>query len=222
VTSSDDDDIAFYRDIERAFVERRGDPLFISNADWVYLAKLRKKGIPMRVVLRGVTDAFDSHQHSFARKQKVRSLKFCEGEIDAAVDRYRRAMHADGPGARGVKPALEILAQRVSDSTLPEPVAATALEIAAAIRELAAHAHGAANDEIDAKLAAHEARLFASIANAVGPDVRTDAEQSARAATAAYKGRMPAPVYEDLIAETVRRRVLQRFGLPRLLLSEAE
>jgi hypothetical protein len=33
---------------------------------------------------------------------------------------------------------------------------------------------------------------------------------------------MPARVYEELITETVRRRVLQRFGLPRLLLSEAE
>ena len=39
-------EVAYFREIERAFVERRGDPLFISNADWVFLAKLWKKGVP--------------------------------------------------------------------------------------------------------------------------------------------------------------------------------
>jgi len=217
-----DEDVAFYRDIERAFVERRGDPLFISNADWVYLAKLRKKGIPMRVVLRGITDAFDSHQHSFARAQKVRSLKFCEGEIDAAVDRYRRALHADGPGARGVKPALETLAQRVSEPRLQEPIQSTAARIAAAIRDLAGRARGASNEEIDAALAGFEVSLFTEAAAAVGAEACAAIERSARETTAGYQGRMPARVYEDLIAETVRRRVLQSIGLPRLLLSEAE
>ena len=95
-------EVAYFRDIERAFVERRGDPLFISNADWVFLAKLWKKGVPRRVVLRGMTDAFDAHAHSFARKQKIRSLKFCEDQITAAVDRYRRALQAEGPGRRGL------------------------------------------------------------------------------------------------------------------------
>ena len=93
---ADDPAVAYFREIERAFVERRGDPLFISNADFVFLSKLWKKGIPKRIVLRGMTDAFDAHAHSFSRKQKIRSLKFCEDQITAAVDRYRRALQSEG------------------------------------------------------------------------------------------------------------------------------
>ena len=56
----------------------------------------------------------------------------------------------------------------------------------------------------------------------MGAEACAAIERSARETTAGYQGRMPARVYEDLIAETVRRRVLQSIGLPRLLLSEAE
>jgi hypothetical protein len=54
----------------------------------------------------------------------------------------------------------------------------------------------------------------------IGADERGAIESAARDITAGYASRMPSKVYDDLIAETVRRRVLQRFGLPRLLLSE--
>lgn len=214
-------DAAYFRDIERAFVERRGDPLFISNADWVYLAKLRKKGIPMRVVLRGITDAFDAHEHSFARRQKIRTLRFCENEIDAAVARYRRALQGDGPGARAVKTALETLASAVESSgSGGEILRQSVIDAASAIRQIANDSHGVADDEIDRRLEAVEARLFESALTVIPESERQAIEAAARATTAGYVNRMPARVYEDLIVESVRRRVLQRFGLPRLLLSE--
>ena len=213
-------DAAFFRDIERAFVERRGDPLFISNADWVYLAKLRKKGIPMRIVLRGITDALDAHEHSFSRAVKVRSLKFCEGVINAAVDRYRRALQGDGPGARGLQTALDGLATSLEGAAIDPRVGQAAIDAAREVRELAKGARGVANDEIDRRLDGVERTLFDHAASHLEEGERGAIESAARAMTSGYATRMPTRVYEDLIAETVRRRVLQRFGLPRLLLSE--
>ncbi len=215
-------EIAYFRDIERAFVERRGDPLFISNADWVFLAKLRKKGVPIRVVLRGMTDAFDAHAHSFARKQKIRSLKFCETEITAAVDRYRRSLQAEGPSRRGLAGALEELEARLGASPpapeMGEAVAAARrglLDIAAALDKDKAY-------DADEALTRVEDGLVEASSLALGPAPVRELEASSRAATAAYKERMPASVYETLIGESVRRKILQHFSLPRLLLAEIE
>jgi hypothetical protein len=217
---STDPEVDYYREIERAFVERRGDPLFISNADWVYLSKLAKKGVPRRVVLRGITDAFDAHAHSFARKQKIRSLKFCEPQIDAAVERHQRALHADGPGARGLKPALENLAAALSALDLPPALRDAAGRAASAIARLASER--ADVTEVEPVLAAGEDDLFGAIAAHVGPDEVGAIEQDVRRATAAFESRMPAGVYVSLVAESVRRRAFQRFSMPRLLLSEIE
>lgn len=215
-------EVAYFRDIERAFVERRGDPLFISNADWVFLAKLWKKGVPRRVVLRGMTDAFDAHAHSFARKQKIRSLKFCETEITAAVDRYRRALQADGPGRRGLGGAIEALEARVA--ALPVPTA-IADAVAVARRRLLEIAGKAGTDKgfaPDKALAEVEDHLVEAASTALGAPALAEIERSSRDATAAYKSRMPVNVYETLIGESVRRKILQRFGLPRFLLAEIE
>lgn len=215
-------EVAYFRDIERAFVERRGDPLFISNADWVFLAKLWKKGVPRRVVLRGMTDAFDAHAHSFARKQKIRSLKFCETEITAAVDRYRRALQADGPGRRGLGGAIEALEARVA--ALPVPTA-IADAVAVARRRLLEIAGKAGTDKgfaPDKALAEVEDHLVEAASTALGAPALAEIERSSRDATAAYKSRMPMNVYETLIGESVRRKILQRFGLPRFLLAEIE
>ena len=51
---------------------------------------------------------------------------------------------------------------------------------------------------------------------------RSALEEASRNATEAYKSRMPTSVYKTLIAESVRRKILQRFSLPRFLLAEIE
>ncbi len=215
-------EVAYFRDIERAFVERRGDPLFISNADWVFLAKLWKKGVPMRVVLRGMTDAFDAHAHSFSRKQKIRSLKFCETEITAAVDRYRRAFQSDGPSRRGLSGAIEKLEERVAALPAPPEIAAALAEARRGLIDIAKSADQDQALDADQALTRVEDRLVHAASIALGPHERKALDQATREATAAYKSRMPGSVYETLIGESVRRKILQRFGLPRFLLAEIE
>jgi len=218
----DDPDIAYFRDLERAFVERRGDPLFISNADWVFLAGLRKKGVPRRVVLRGITDAFDAHAHSFARRQKIRSLRFCENEITAAVDRYRRALRSDGPGRRGLGAALEKLEERLGTVTIADELKPAFDAARAELRTAVEKAEKDKAFEIERELAGIEDRLVATASASLDASALGELEEATRAATAAYKSRMPATVYETLIAESVRRKILQRFGVPRFLLAELE
>jgi len=215
-------EIAYFRDIERVFVEKRGDPLFISNADWVFLARLYKNGVPKRVVLRGLTDAFDAHAHSFSRKQKIRSLKFCEDQIKAAVDRYRRALLSEGPSRRGLGGAIEALEDRIGSVPAPAALASAVNDARYRLLEAAKAVRQDKGFDADAALVEAEDRLVEAASRALGEAVLLDLEKASRDATAAYKSRMPAKVYETLIRESVRRKVLQRFGLPRLLLAEIE
>jgi len=82
---------SYYQTIEEFFVARRGDPLFLSNKDWLLVRGWRQKGIPLRIVLRGIADALDSHAHSWGRRQKVASLGYCGSEVEVAFERWQRA-----------------------------------------------------------------------------------------------------------------------------------
>ena len=79
------EEAAYYQSIEEFFVSRRGDPLFLSNADWLLIRKWRRAGLPLRIVMRGITDALDGHAHSWGRKRKVGSLAYCAAEVDAST-----------------------------------------------------------------------------------------------------------------------------------------
>ena len=67
-----------------------------------------------------------------------------------------------------------------------------------------------------------EDQLVIAASKALGTTALAEIEVATREATAAYKSRMPANIYETLIGESVRRKTLQHFGLPRFLLTEIE
>ena len=87
-----DPEAAYYQAVEEYFVSRRGDPLFLSNADWNLVRRWRLAGLPLRVVLRGIRDALDAHAHGWSRERKVGSLSYCAREVDAARERWERAL----------------------------------------------------------------------------------------------------------------------------------
>ena len=106
-----DPEASYYQTIEEFFVSKRGDPLFLSNADWLLIKRWRGAGVPLRIVLRGIADALDSHAHSWGRDRKVGSLAYCAAEVDAASERWllpqslregrEPARACRGRGARG-------------------------------------------------------------------------------------------------------------------------
>ena len=87
-----DPEAAYYQAVEEYFVSRRGDPLFLSNAEWNLVRRWRLAGLPLRVVLRGIRDALDAHAHGWSRERKVTSLSYCAREVDAARERWERAL----------------------------------------------------------------------------------------------------------------------------------
>ena len=212
-----DPEAAYYQTIEEFFVSRRGDPLFLSNADWLLIRKWRGAGIPLRIVLRGITDALDSHAHSWGRDRKVGSLAYCAAEVDAASERWQRALAIGGEEQQDAAAFLTAYAeslervQNLKGTSLP-----ITRDIAAALRERAATA--SSSQGLEEWLREREAGLLAALRQDMGATEVATIESEVDTDVSPYASRMPARVLEQIRTESVARRILEVHGLGRLSL----
>jgi len=186
----------YYREIARAFLERRGGGFFLSPKDQAAIAAWEDKKIPLSVVLEGIGRTFDDLK-ARGRGTKAISLAFCGRQVEAAFAQHRdrlagRRKAAAGPRSdkgdkarHEIEKAIEALA---GDDLAMKRLLGSALEALAAPRPDAG-----ALERIDAEV---EAVLWARA---------TAAEKAAAEAEAlkGAKGRKSAG-FEDL----VRRRVV--------------
>ncbi len=215
-TSTRDPDAEYFQSIEEFFVSRRGDPLFLSNADWVLIRRWREAGLPLRVALRGIADAMDAHDHSWSRHQKVGSLRYCEAEVAAAADRWRRALQG-GQDEPNLVDVLLRLAQELRNAATLEPAAHRTADRLAG--DLLSRARDVGRAEaLETWLRAGEADLLTAIEADMEAGARDELENEIDRDLAPYSGRLPAAVLAQVRAESRARRLLERHGLPRLSL----
>jgi hypothetical protein len=214
-----DPEADYYQTVEEYFVSRRGDPLVLSNAEWNLVRKWRLAGLPLRVVLRGVRDALDGHAHGWSRERKVRSLSYCASEVEAAGERWRRAI------ATGAEPGLDAAAalrgfarDLLRGRDLGPGAQALVGTLARELDEKAA----SSLDEVTPWLVDREALLVEALAQDLGPERTRALEAEIDAGLARWRERMPARVVETLRRETRARRLLEAHGLPRLSLFHLE
>jgi hypothetical protein len=216
---SGDPEADYYQTVEEFFVSRRGDPLFLSNAEWNLVRKWRLAGLPLRVVLRGVRDALDGHAHGWSRERRVRSLAYCAAEVEAAGERWRRAL------ALGAEPGLDAAAALrgfARDLRRARGLGARAGELASGLAgELEGRADGLL-DELTPWLAEREERLVEALAQDLGAERAAALEAEIDAGLARWRERMPARVVDTLRRESRARRLLEAHGLPRLSLFHLE
>jgi hypothetical protein len=215
------EEAAYYQSIEEFFVSRRGDPLVLSNADWLLIRKWRKAGVPLRVAMRGIADALDGHAHSWGRKRKVGSLAYCAAEVEAARDRWQRALGFEAEARTSLSEALSGFAAALEGATALGPRgAASAAAVAAELRGWSRPASDEplAVEDLTRRLAASERALLDGLAADVDPATRTAIRDGIEADLAPYRGRMPARVLDQIREESWSRRLLARHGIPRLSL----
>lgn len=217
---SGDPEADYYQTVEEYFASRRGDPLFLSNADWNLVRNWKLAGLPLRVVLRGIRDALDAHAHGFDRERRVRSLAYCKGEVDAAGERWRRAIALGGEPGRDAAAALGSFAHDLRQARELGP---RGLELSLVLaRELDERASGGALEELTAWLAEREERLVEALAADAGGERMALLEAEIDAGLERWRKRMPARVVETLRRESRARRLLEAHALPRLSLFHLE
>lgn len=208
---------AYYQTIEEFFVSRRGDPLFLSNADWLLIREWRQAGIPLRIALRGIADALDAHAHSWSRDRKVGSLRYCAAEVTAARERWEHALALGDADTDGVPEALEGLALALEEARGLGPTGAPlAREIARGLRDRLVTP--SQPRQLEAWLAQSEKALLAAIRAEGDATEIARVEADVAAELEPFRARMPERVTRQISDDTVARRLLEPHGIPRLSL----
>jgi hypothetical protein len=136
--------------VEDEFVRRRGKHLLISPVDWALVESWKDSGIPLAVVMRGITQAFDQYDARPNRFQKVNSLLYCQQAVEESYAEYRLSQVGGGPappddatqdkdirgGARKQRRASSAEAMGFSRESLTEFVERCSTDLAAAADRL--------------------------------------------------------------------------------------
>jgi hypothetical protein len=212
-----DPEAAYYQTIEEFFVSRRGDPLFLSNADWLLIRKWRGAGIPLRIVLRGIADALDSHAHSWGRDRKVGSLAYCAAEVDVAAERWQRALTLGGDEQKDAATFLMSYAESLEHAEGLGPAAnPVARRTAQALQDRASTA--SSSQGLEDWLRERESALLEAFRKDMGAAAVAAVESEVDADLTPYASRMPAKVLTQIRTQSIARRILELHGLGRLSL----
>jgi hypothetical protein len=220
----------YFTEIEEHFQKRRGGGLLLSTLDWALIEIWKDAGIPLEAVLRGVDAAFDRYEKRPSQR-RINSLAYCAQEVLAtAEDMKEAAVGASSNAApagfqpREIVAFLRKNADQILTAKLPEragvSVPLVAREAAARLRELASEMEGkpARLEDVERGLTVMEERLFAALLAATpGEDlvaVRAEADRE----LGPYRRKMPAAQMDQLQKQYVHKRLLEKYGLPRLSL----
>ena len=226
----------YFTEIEERFQKRRGSGLLLSTLDWALIETWKDAGIPLEAVLRGIDAAFDRYEQRRSKAKKVNSLAYCAQEVLSAAEDMKEAavgaQREEKPGATlGFEPAdiaafFRRNAAQLNSANLPQSGAINATSItqecARALRELAADLETATSprrlEDLERRMTVLEEKLMAVLLAATPDDDIVNVRAQADRELAPYRSKMPGPQIQQLQKQYVHKRLLEKYGLPRLSL----
>ena len=220
----------YFTEIEEHFQRRRGSILLLSTLDWALIETWREAGVPLEAVLRGIDAAFDKYdaRKSRGRMRAVNGLAWCSQAVMEATEAMKEASVGSRPegAASGAAPGFEPeriaahlnrCAEEMERAQLTGLVLEVSQQTAARLRELAA-APSLNLEELERNLSVMEEKIFNALM-ATSPEAELLAlrEESARE-LAAYRSRMKTEQIRQVEQQFLRKRLLEKYGLPRLSL----
>ena len=225
----------YFTEIEEHFQRRRGSILLLSTLDWALIEMWKDAGVPLEAALRGIDAAFDRYEQRPAKSRKVNSLAYCAQEVLAAAEDMKEAAVgvANGEAAsapRGFDPTeisnfLRKNASLLEQAPLPEKSGISsqtvAREAARALRDLADDVTAKTTlrlENVERHLTVLEDKLFAVLMAVTSDEDVVAVRAQAERELAPYRRKMPAPQVEQLHKQYLQKRLLEKYGLPRLSL----
>jgi hypothetical protein len=223
----------YFTEIEEQFQRRRGGILLLSTLDWALIETWKDAGIPLEAVLRGIDGAFERYEKR-PTPRKVNSLAYCAQEVLAAAEEMKEAAvgssNKDQPKTRpaGFQAADIVALRRNADllftATLPERPGisgmAAARATAGTLRDLASEMEITVPrlEDLERRLTVLEEKLFAVLLAATGDDEIVAVRAEADRELSPYRRKMPAAQIDQLQKQYLHKRLLEKYGLPRLSL----
>ena len=226
----------YFTEIEEHFQRRRGR-IHLSPLDWALIETWKDASIPLEAVLRGVDAAFDKYELRPSKSQKVNSLAYCAQAVLTAAEEMKEAAvggaQAEPPGGRPsgfqtseITAFLRLNADLLDAAKLPEAkgLSATPLarETANTLREIAADLEAAKTpprlEDLERRLTVAEEKLLAVLLAATPDEEIVTVRAEADRELAPYRRKMPSAQIEQLQKQYLHKRLLEKYGLPRLSL----
>ena len=221
--------INYFTEIEEHFQRRRGSLLLLSTLDWALIDSWREAGVPLPAVLRGIDAAFDKYEQrqtkssqSRGRLRKVNGLAWCAQAVMEAVEAMHEAAVGGAPVQTGEASGLERdrVAQHLRAAAATFTQAGTKVpalcEIAQRLELFATQPLG--NEELEQHLSALEEKLFAALLTHTPAEEVEQMREQAALELAPYRSRMQALQIRQIEQQFLRRRLLERYDLPRISL----
>jgi hypothetical protein len=227
----------YFTEIEEHFLRRRGGGLLLSTLDWALIETWKDAGIPLDAALRGIDDAFDKYDQRPAKSQKINSLAYCAQAVLVAVEEMKEAaVGSASPDPNAAKPTgfqtteisafLRRNAEKLEAAQLPQAKGISAVplakETAQTLRELAAELDASKTlprlEDLERRLTVAEDKLFAVLLAATPDEQIVTVRAEADRELTPYRRKMPSSQIEQLQKQFVHKRVLEKYGLPRLSL----
>jgi hypothetical protein len=226
----------YFTEIEEHYQRRRGTLLLLSTLDWALIETWKNAGVPLEAVLRGIDDAFDKYDQRPTKSKKVNSLTYCSQAVLAAAEDMKEAAVGAAPVEKArPEPGFDAVqiatflrenAAKLEKAKLPEhagiSVRAVGRETAASLLEMADAIERDQKlprlEDLERRLTVLEEKLFAVLMAATPDDELVDVRTQADRDLAPYRRNMTAAQIEQLHKQYVRKRLLERSGVPRLSL----
>ncbi len=224
----------YFTEIEEQFQRRRGGGLLLSTLDWALIETWKDAGIPLEAVLRGIDAAFARYEKRPSQR-KVNSLAYCAQEVLAAAEEMKEAAvggntaeQKDPAGFSGgeIAPFLRRNAKELDSAQLPSGRGIScqqlAKEAAESLRRLASEVEEGKTklhlEDLERRLTVLEEKLFAVLLAAIPDEQVMTVRAEADRAMAPYRRKMPGAQIEQLLKQYTHKRLLEKYGVPRLSL----
>jgi hypothetical protein len=227
----------YFSEIEDRFLRRRGGGLLLSTLDWALIETWKDAGIPLEAVLRGIDEAFDRYDQRPSKTKKVNSLAYCSQMVLAAAEDMKEAAvgaasatpakpnAAQGFEPEVVAPFLRRNADALEAAKLPQGAGVSAksvaLDAARTLRQLAEEIEkkpAARLEDLERRLTVIEEKLFAVLLASTADEEIVTVRAEADRDLAPYRRKMSGSQIDQLQKQYVHKRLLEKYGLPRLSL----
>ena len=203
----------YFTEIEQFYQSRRDSFTLLSTLDWVLIENWKEQGVPLDLVIKGIDRAFSR------AKRRINSLAYCIKAIEEIIEEQK--------DSRVERPELPQISKEETRQYL-EDLAAKTASVGLALPEFAPRIHTLAESvrEVDPSnfrdseqvLEALEERLIAILRIASDQSVLIEVQREVEAELAPFRSTMTAPQLGMLEQQLSRRKLLERYNVPRLSL----
>jgi hypothetical protein len=203
----------YFTEIEQFYQTRRESFTLLSTLDWVLIENWKEQGVPLDFVLKGIDRAFSR------AKRRINSLAYCIKAVEEIIEEQKetRVERAELQhiSAEETRQYLEDLAEKTAAVSQAFP------EFAAKINNLAESVRAVdGNNFRDSEqvLEALEERLIAIVRVAADESVLVEIQRDVDAELGPFRSSMTAAQLAMLEQQLSRRKLLERYNVPRLSL----